>query len=86
MNEFLPYLIVLVAGAIAGGFVVYWLKSRTTTTRAEGIRLALFAYKEALKLPSASDAIDIAQAQAKDEADALASFATTAAKHVLPIA
>lgn len=80
MTDLLPIIAACIACFAAGGFAINWLKSRKTSTRTEGIRLALFAYKEALKLPSAADAIALAQEQAQGEAAAAAQFVALVAK------
>lgn len=88
MNEPLTLLAALALGIAIGAAGLRWLTTRKSTTRAEAIKLAQLAYKEALKLPSASDAIELAQAQAKVEAAAQADFlaAVSKAASVPPVA
>ena len=84
MTETIQLLLALFVGIVLGAATIWWLSTRKTTTRAEAIRLAAFAYKEALKLPSAADAIMLAQEQADAEKAEAARFAALVAKSNAP--
>ena len=74
----LPLLLSALAIGIAlGGFVVWWLRSRPVTTKAEAMRLLAVEAALIAKMPGAIEAHALAEAQAADEQ--LASAALTRA-------
>lgn len=74
------------AGFILGGVVIWKVRNRKVTSRAEALKFAHLAYTEAMKLPGANDAKALADAQlvvenlaAQQLADAIAKATSVSA-------
>ncbi len=74
MTDLLPILSAAAIGLVIGLALMYWLRSRPVTTKAEALKLLAAEAKLIAKMPGASEAHALAEAQAQDEALALQAF------------
>lgn len=73
-------IIALLVGFILGGGVIWWVKSRPVTTKAEALRLLAVEANLIAKMPGASEAKSAAEQQAQAEAMAAQHLAATMAR------
>jgi hypothetical protein len=69
MTPLIPYLITALVALAAGIAGTLWSKSRAATTKTEAMKVLIAEAALVAKMPSASDAIALAQKQAKLEAE-----------------
>lgn len=78
--DYFPYVLCILGGLVAGGFIVWRVSKLKPKTRADALKLVHALYTEAMKLPGAAEAKAEADAQAVLEKLAADQFAATLTK------